>query len=746
MMNSQTAEHINRIIKKGNSPVQQELGLKVNSVSKSNINITYNWSKVNSKSYLIEDLENSGININMLNLNEFKEHDKGYDISYYNRFTNNNYLMPNGETFKRTKLKNPIGKAKYLSPKNGGIKPYLTTYTHEWLLNNHEYVILTEGEKKAIKASQIGLPVIGLGGIWAWMEGKGDKNINKDLLPYVQNKKVIMIYDSDCNDNKNKTESFNQCASDFATALKEHDSILYRINLPKSGNRKIGLDDYLIDKLKINYNETDGLTWDDLEDIYWNRIFEISEYLDNNQILVNPNIQFWKYNKKNNSYTINNWKLIEFLEQKGFAKIYNYNTQSSTFVKIENNIVNEVSNENIKDFLTNWFRNNKPELLNIFAKCPYNYCGNDKLELLKNIDIKFDNDSENKCRIYYLNGYLEIDKDKIILNDYNKLEYFIWEKWIIKRNYVHNSDKGEFEQFLNNVTNKNKDRLKALGTAIGYLCHRYKNKALSKAVILNDEAMESESGGTGKGIIFQALNAVRNVQNIDCRNRNQDKFMLQSVDPSCNIIHFEDIEENYDFGKLFNVVTSDLEIENKGQNRLLIPFENAPKIGISTNFVLSGDNISNKRRKYEFELSNHYNEKVTPEQEFGHLLFDDWNNDQWNRFDTLIGSFIQSYLNNRLIEFKTINLEKKKMIKNTCDDFMVWIELDFTIKYDMPYPKKLLTEQFNKKYNRCDSTRTVSKWIKLWCDYKRIKYRDIIGKGFNHSSERQIVFLGYDLN
>ena len=348
---------------------------------------------------------------------------------------------------------------------------------------------------------------------------------------------------------------------------------------------------------------------------------------------------------------------------------------------------------------------------------------------------------KDNCIIYYKNGYLEINKDSIVLNDYNLLDGYIWENWIVKRDYIEHNSSGEFEQFFRNITKNDSKRYKALGTALGYLCHRYKNKALAKAVILNDEAMESESGGTGKGIIFQALNTIRNVQSIDCRNRHQDRFMLQGVDPSCNIIHFEDAEENYDFGKLFNAVTSDLEIENKGKNRISIPFETAPKIGMSTNFVIGGNNISDKRRKSEYELHNHYNDELTPEIEFGHLLFDDWSNDEWNIFDTWLASIIQSYLKYGLIEFITDNLKKKKLISQTCDEFMLWMENDFTISYTSTYSKNDLTEQFNRKHHRGDSTRTVVRWIRLYCDEMKIKYEEKVGKGLSHKTEKQIVFL-----
>ena len=76
-----------------------------------------------------------------------------------------------------------------------------------------------------------------------------------------------MIFDSDCNDTPEKTKQFDLCASDFAVALAKHDSTLYRINLPKLGNNKVGLDDYLIEKLQLNDEEIDSLIGRDSDSI-----------------------------------------------------------------------------------------------------------------------------------------------------------------------------------------------------------------------------------------------------------------------------------------------------------------------------------------------------------------------------------------------------------------------------------------------------------------------------------------------
>ena len=42
-------------------------------------------------------------------------------------------------------------------------------------------------------------------------------------------------------------------------------------------------------------------------------------------------------------------------------------------------------------------------------------------------------------------------------------------------------------------------------------------------------------------------------------------------------------------------------------------------------------------------MSNHYNANTTPNGEFGHMLFDDWDSDEWKRYDNFIVHCVQVY-------------------------------------------------------------------------------------------------------
>ena len=180
----------------------------------------------------------------------------GYTIPYFDPESGEPILCPNEKPFIRIRLMSPAvipdedGKsktAKYLSPKKAGMHPFITKAVHDKLMKNPETpVYLVEGEKKSIRASQEGIPVIGLCGIWGWMKGKGNKSLHSMLLPYMSSKRpVIVIYDSDATDTPEKTNAFNSCTTSLADTLLDYSTFLVRLDMPRlSTQGKTGLDDY----------------------------------------------------------------------------------------------------------------------------------------------------------------------------------------------------------------------------------------------------------------------------------------------------------------------------------------------------------------------------------------------------------------------------------------------------------------------------------------------------------------------
>ena len=152
-------------------------------------------------------------------------------------------------------------------------------------------------------------------------------------------------------------------------------------------------------------------------------------------------------------------------------------------------------------------------------------------------------------------------------------------------------------------------------------------------------------------------------------------FAYQLVSADTQILVFDDVKKYFDFERLFSVVTEGLTLEKKNKDAIKIPFSKSPKIAITTNYAIKGAGNSFARRKWELELHQHYNKNFTPLDEFGKLMFGDWNDDEWCDFDNYMIRCLQDYLTNGLVESKFVNLKIRQLSAETCHDFIEWCGL-----------------------------------------------------------------------
>ena len=198
--------------------------------------------------WMLQDCQKSLLHADDITRLGFHATKDGYAIPYRDPATGEPMTCPDGRPYTRTRLRFPKRNAKYLSPKNGGIRCFIHADAHEAITQTPELpLFITEGEKKAACATIFGMPTIGLGGIWLWKQSGTDRELNRDLIPYVQNgRDVILIYDSDATETPRKTRDFADCARRLAVALEPYGSNLYRFDLPPAPDGgKVGLDDWL---------------------------------------------------------------------------------------------------------------------------------------------------------------------------------------------------------------------------------------------------------------------------------------------------------------------------------------------------------------------------------------------------------------------------------------------------------------------------------------------------------------------
>lgn len=357
-------------------------------------------------------------------------------------------------------------------------------------------------------------------------------------------------------------------------------------------------------------------------------------------------------------------------------------------------------------------------------------------------ETKLIKDTQETVYFFYKNGFRKIDTFFDNFFDYSQLNGYIWKKSILNRSYNKSDNNiSVFEKFIKCVCSTkeengkvifNEGKYKSLISVIGYLLSRYKNVTETIGIVLCDEIIsDNPEGGTGKSLFTLALSKMRNVTVIDGRFFDSNsQFRFETVDESTEIINIDDCAKKFSFDKLYHAITGDITVEKKGISRFVIPFKKSPKLCFSTNHIFSGTGNSHERRIFEIEFSSYFNSKHRPIDEFKHKLFDDWNNNEWNRFDDFMVSCVKYYMSFGIEKYKQVNLEYKKLVENTSPQIAEYI--DNFLEPDTIFCSNDLTDEINDKmkmrYSQTKITQAVHYWCETYHNYYFLKEFDRIEK------------------
>ncbi len=134
--------------------------------------------------------------------------------------------------------------AKYQSPTGSRVRVYFPPDAHRRIAEGEaREILITEGEKKSLKATRDGFCCIGLSGTSCWHGRKSTAPL-ADLENINWSGRIIFIvFDSDAEDN----EQVRQDELLLAAALKRRGAVVKIPRLPAGPNgEKVGLDDYLV--------------------------------------------------------------------------------------------------------------------------------------------------------------------------------------------------------------------------------------------------------------------------------------------------------------------------------------------------------------------------------------------------------------------------------------------------------------------------------------------------------------------
>lgn len=423
----------------------------------------------------------------------------------------------------------------------------------------------------------------------------------------------------------------------------------------------------------------------------------------------------------------------QWLQQRGYYR-YCYAPNQYMFVQIENNILTQVYKKDIRKTVLDYIlaldltaeHATNDDIFEYIAKLESKIFSDGILEMLDEKDVEFCKDTRTNAFYFFTNLAVVITAQGINTLQYSELPGLVWNSQIIDHHIVIQGDvTNDFMSFIKNVTACDTDRFRSVSSIAGFLLHGYKDFSNCPAIVLNDEIISDDpEGGTGKGLFISGIKQFKKTHIIDGKNFTMTKsFAFQSIDLDTKLIAFEDVTKNFNFEKLFSIITEGITVEKKNKDEFFMPFVDSPKIIITTNYTVLGTGNSHDRRKVEVEFRQHYNRQLTPLTEFGRLLFHDWNKDDWGRFYRFMFNCVQLYLKNGIIRTAAVNLPTKHIVNQTAQEL-----IDFAS--NLPHHKQIEKKQVHADFISAYpdfiklKQRTMTDWIRKYAKYAKIDLQE----------------------
>ena len=466
----------------------------------------------------------------------------------------------------------------------------------------------------------------------------------------------------------------------------------------------------------------------------------------------------WIYIDNKENFVVNISQAWEWIHNFGFRK-YMYNEKSYDYILIKNNIVEIVNDTTLKNIITECvkeyatlikFTENLDEdskkisekIISSYDKAIPRLFDKKRFECyLTPIDKEnFLKDTSTTSYFCFNNGIVEISKKKFEIKKYDDIKKYIWKKRIINRDYDISKSNGEigvFEQFCKNIcTNKNinievdETRFKALQCVIGYLLHSYRNDG-NKAIILSEANIkEGQNGGTGKSLLLKAINQLRYVLAIDISKIKDDKYLFGEVQPGItDIIFLDECHKRFKLSEYFSVISGDLHINEKYGKKITIKDKESPKLAMATNYAITSIDVSTKRRIYEFELFVYYNNKFTPDIEFGSYFWsEDWTECDWIDFYIFMLNCSRIYFENdkKLPEYFSDTKQIKKISNYSCPELLEFMQNKLEkCNYNLIIKTSELYNEFKTSYEEYNyiTNNQFSYWIRQYCEVYNLEYK-----------------------
>lgn len=267
---------------------------------------------------------------------------------------------------------------------------------------------------------------------------------------------------------------------------------------------------------------------------------------------------------------------------------------------------------------------------------------------------------------------------------------------------------------------------------IGYLLHSYKQSSKAWAVyaIENDVVDDNEShGGSGKSLFLKALQMILDQKYVEARNNRiwEDKHLFEGVTKHTGYVLFDDANKDFKFNNLYSSITGPMNVNPKNNQPYTIPFNDAPKFAISSNYSLREADPSTTRRILFTAVSDYYHaesdlhpNKRDPKDDFGHELFRHWPDEQFNKVFNFFAQCVQFYLSvDEKINPPMNKIRLRNLQAEMGSTFIDWADDYLLNNLEVEFNKNFALEDLKTKKQalRNITSTTFVKKIKAWCEF-----------------------------
>lgn len=318
------------------------------------------------------------------------------------------------------------------------------------------------------------------------------------------------------------------------------------------------------------------------------------------------------------------------------------------------------------------------EILEHIIKFGWNRIFSDhNLNHLNELTVPIRRHSRTSAFFYFKNGFVEVSRDGAKLRPYSEIEgQYVFKDSVINREIalleVNDPVTQEFcpggynfFDFLHRISGVPEedeaaglDKVCYLMECLGFLLHDYKQKGLTDfAVIFCDDNM----GGSGKGILIQALSQMTKVTEIDMKK--EDKFDPVGLTSRTRVKVYGDIEPSFSMRRIYNEITEPAQIRPMWKSPYYVPYLESWKMAITANHIIRGITDADLRRQRVFSLHSFFSKKYSPINHYEQSFFsEDWKDQDWNYFYSLMFECARFWLlTDYKLAFTDVEYEERKL-------------------------------------------------------------------------------------